>query len=94
MAVAASARSSAVGPEPRSKAEPTALGAADSEELDSRAVGALRLTHADNALLFFPACLMALAVLLEMGVDPGPPLWPPLWPPVPPWPPALGRHSL
>ena len=101
MAVPASTMSKAIGPEPRSKAEPTAVGsAAEPELLDCRRrepPEALTRFASDRPSV--PAFSSALAVCFEMGVEPvDPPLvgvplveWEPLvcFPP-----PPDDRHSV
>ncbi len=80
----ASAMRSAVGPEPRSKADPMAVGAVAALVAlgdGRRVVPALLSSVAARRLLSLPACLSAFAVWLEMCVEPAlvvPPLFVPL----------------
>jgi len=87
---------SAVGPEPRSKAEPIALGAvAGSEALDWRLRGGPELLiRVENALLSLPVFLIALAVRFGMTACEVEPLVFELLPPVGFPPPPVGTHSL
>lgn len=88
---------SAVGPEPRSKAELIALGAvAGSGLLDWRVRGGPELLiRVENALLSLPVFLIAFAV--RFGMTPACEVEPPVFELLPPVgfpPPPVGTHSL
>lgn len=87
---------SAVGPEPRSKAEPIALGAvAGPGLLDWRLRGGPELLiRVENALLSLPVFLIAFAVRLGMTACELEPSVFELLPPVGFPPPPVGTHSL